>query len=95
MRRNEIHNKIFCKQLIIPWICKLLPLHSPNLNIYFHIDNHHRHAVCQTSPSPSRLYHADSGLLRPALTYHHEENKTKYFRLRLVNKTKYFRLRLV
>ena len=33
---------------------------------------------------PSRPYHTDSGLLRPALTYRREENKTKYFWLWLV-----------
>ena len=54
---------------------------ASSLTQFKHLFPHpHRHAVSQ-----SRLYHADSGLLRPALTYRREENKTKYFRLLLVS----------
>ena len=52
---------------------------ASSLTQFKHLFPHpHRHTVTLV---PSLLYHADSGLLRPALTYRREENKTKYFRL--------------
>ena len=48
MRRKKFTTKYFAISLSFPVMQTAAS--SPNFNIYFHIDNHHRHAVSQTSP---------------------------------------------